>query len=138
MLGGLFQAYRQSMGQPPPGNPAPSPQDYQQPLSADEERLWSMLSHLSYFVLGIIAPLIIMLTLGTRSPYVRHHAVEALNFHITIWIGGLVAGLSILLVIGIILLPTVLVVGAVFAIIGAVRSYQGVLYRYPLSIRLLT
>jgi len=138
VLGGLFQAYRQSMGQPPPGYPPPSPRDYQQPLSADEERLWSMLSHLSYFVLGIIAPLIIMLTLGTRSPYVRHHAVEALNFHITIWIAGLVAGLSILLVIGIILLPTVLVVGAVFAIIGAVRSYQGVLYRYPLSIRLVT
>ena len=109
-----------------------------QPLSADEERLWSLLSHLSYFVLGIIAPLIIMLTLGTRSPYVRHHAVEALNFHITVWIMGIVAGLSILLVIGIILLPAVLVMGAIFAIVAAVQSYQGVLYRYPLSIRLVT
>jgi len=97
-----------------------------------------MLSHLSYFVLGIIAPLVIMLTLGVRSPYVRHNAVEALNFHITAWIAGIIAVLSIFVVIGIVLLPTVLVVGAIFAIIAAVQSYQGVLYRYPLSIRLVT
>jgi uncharacterized Tic20 family protein len=97
-----------------------------------------MLSHLSYFVLGIIAPLIIMLTLGTRSPYVRHHAVEALNFHITLWIAALIAGLSIFVLIGLVLLPAVLIFGAVFAIIAGVQSYQGVLYRYPLSIRLVT
>src|SRR2546421_11775330 len=105
---------------PPPGNPPP-PQGYMQPLSADEERLWSLLSPLSFFVLGIIAPLIIMLTLGTRSPYVRHHAVEALNFHITVWIAGIVAALSIFVLIGLILLPAVLIVGAVFAIVAAVQ-----------------
>ena len=126
------------MSQTPPGYPPPGPQGYSQPLSAEEERLWSMLSHLSYFVLGIIAPLVIMLTLGMRSPYVRHHAVEALNFHITAWIAGIIAALSIFVVIGILLLPAVLVVGAIFAIIAAVQSYQGVLYRYPLSIRLVT
>jgi len=123
---------------PPPGYPPPGPQGYGQPMSADEERLWSLLSHLSYFALGIIAPLIIMLTLGTRSPYVRHHAVEALNFHITVWIAGIVAALSIFVVIGIILLPAVLVVGAIFAIVAAIQSYQGVLYRYPLTLRLVT
>src|SRR5437879_374032 len=126
------------MSQTPPGYPPPGPQGYSQPLRAEEERLWSMLSHLSYFVLGIIAPLVIMLTLGVRSPYVRHNAVEALNFHITAWIAGIIAVLSIFVVIGIVLLPTVLVVGAIFAIIAAVQSYQGVLYRYPLSIRLVT
>jgi uncharacterized protein len=123
---------------PPPGYPPPGPQSYQQPLTADEERLWSLFSHLSFFVLGIIAPLIIMLTLGMRSPYVRHHAVEALNFHITMWIASIVAGLSIFVLIGLVLLPAVLIVGAVFTIIAAVQSYQGVLYRYPLSIRLVT
>jgi len=89
-------------------------------------------------VLGIIAPLIIMLTLGTRSPYVCHHAVEALNFHITVWIAGIIAALTILLLIGIVLLPAVLVTGLVFTIVAAVQSYQGVPYRYPLSIRLVT
>jgi len=97
-----------------------------------------MLSHLSFFVLGIIAPLIIMLTLGTRSAYVRHHAVEALNFHITMWLAGIVAGLTIIVVIGILLLPVVLILGAIFTIVAAVQAYQGVPYRYPISIRLIT
>src|SRR5438105_3578425 len=123
---------------PPPGYPPPGSQSYQQPLSAEDERLWSMLSHLSFFVFGIIAPLIVMLTLGTRSPFVRHQAVEALNFHITVWIAGIVAALSIFLLIGIFLLPAVLIAGAVFAIVAAVQSYQGVPYRYPISIRLVT
>jgi uncharacterized Tic20 family protein len=124
---------------PPPGYPPPGPHGYPpQPLTADEERLWSMLSHLSYFVLGILAPLVIMLTLGTRSQFVRHQAVEALNFHITAWIAVIVAGLSVFVVIGFLLLPAVIVTGAVFAIIAAIQSYQGVPYRYPLSIRLVT
>jgi uncharacterized Tic20 family protein len=125
---------------PPPGTPPPGypPPGYAQPLRADEERLWSLLSHLSYFVLGIIAPLIVMLTLGTRSPYVRHHAVEALNFHITLWIAGIVSGFLILIVIGIFLLPLVLLLGAIFSIIAAVQAYQGQLYRYPISLRLIS
>lgn len=137
-------------GPPPPGY-GPPPQGYGQPpqaygpppgygqqlLRPDEERLWSLLSHLSFFVLGIIAPLIIMLTLGARSPYVRHHAVEALNFHITVWIAAIVSGLLVLVVIGILLLPVVLLVGAIFTIIAAVQAYQGALYRYPLALRLV-
>jgi uncharacterized Tic20 family protein len=120
---------------PPPGS---TPQGYVQPLSADEERLWGMLCHLSYFVFGIIAPLVIMLTLGNRSQYVRYHAVEALNFHITMWIAGLVCALAILLVIGVVLLPLALLFGAVFSIIGGVQAYQGQYYRYPLTLRLIT
>jgi len=120
---------------PPPGY---GPQGYAQPLREDEERLWSLLCHLSYFALGIIAPIIIMLTLGNRSQYVRYHAVEALNFHITLWLAGIVCGLLILLLIGIILLPLLLLVGAIFAIIAAVQSYQGQYYRYPLTLRLIS
>ena len=107
-------------------------------MSQDDERLWSLLSHLSFFILGIIAPLIIMLTLGARSPYVRHHAVEALNFHITVWIAVIVSFVLLLVVIGALLLPTVFVVGAIFTIIAAVQAYQGNLYRYPLTIRLVS
>src|SRR5215472_7747546 len=124
---------------PPPGygqQPyAPQPQP---PLRPDEERLWALLCHLSYFVLGLIAPIIVMLTLGTRSPFVRDQAVEALNFHITVWIAALVSGLLVLAVIGVILLPLVLLLAAIFAIIGAVQSYQGQLYRYPLALRLIS
>jgi uncharacterized Tic20 family protein len=121
---------------PPPGYP---PQGYvQPPLRQGEERMWSLLCHLSYFVFGLIAPLIIMLTLGNRSQYVRYHAVEALNFHITAWIAGLASALLIFVLIGIVLLPIVLVVCAIFAIIAAIQSYQGQMYRYPLTLRLIS
>lgn len=124
---------------PPPGSGYPPPGYAQpQPLRADEERTWSLLCHLSYFILGIIAPIIILVTLGNRSQYVRYHAVEALNFHITLWIAGLVCGLLILILIGIVLLPILLIVGAVFSIIGGIAAYQGQYYRYPLSIRLVS
>jgi uncharacterized protein len=125
---------------PPPGSSPPSGYDAGpvEPMGISEERLWSLVCHLSYFVLGIITPLIIMLTVGTRSPYVRHHAVEALNFHITMYLAAVVAGFLILAVIGIILLPLVLIVGGVFAVIASVSSYQGRLYRYPFSVRLIS
>jgi uncharacterized Tic20 family protein len=122
---------------PPPGYPPPG-YAQPQPLSADDERLWSLLSHLSFFVLGIIAPLIILLTLGNRSQYVRYHAVEALNFHITVWIAGVVSGLLILVLIGIVLLPILLLFGVIFTIIAGVQAYQGQYYRYPLSIRIVS
>ncbi|HEY7201564.1 MAG TPA: DUF4870 domain-containing protein [Candidatus Dormibacteraeota bacterium] len=121
---------------PPPGYPPP--QGYVQPLRQDEERTWSMVCHLSYFVFGLIVPIIILLTLANRSPYVRHHAVEALNFHITAWIAGIISALLIFILIGLVLLPVVLLVCAVFAIIGSIQSYQGQLYRYPLTIRLIS
>jgi len=46
-----------------------------------------MLSHLGGIVLGFLAPLIIMLTKGNESPYTKRHAVEALNFQITLTSG---------------------------------------------------
>ena len=97
-----------------------------------------MLCHLSYFVFGIIAPLIIMLTLGNRSQYVRYHAVEALNFHITMWIVGFVCALAFLILIGIVLLPLALLLGAIFSIIAGIQAYQGQYYRYPLTLRLIS
>src|SRR5260370_42641622 len=113
---------------PPPGY---GPPGHQPPLRADEERLWALLCHLSYFVLGIVAPLIIMLTLGTRSPYVRHHAVEALNFHITAWLAAAVSGPLILAGIGVGLLPLVLAPRPVVAVLAAIQRDQGQLYRDP-------
>ena len=121
---------------PPPGIPGPGP-GQPQPLSANDERLWAMLSHLSYFVLALIAPLIIMLTLGTRSAFVRSQSAEALNFHITVLIAGIVGVITIPLIIGIVILAVVGIGGLVLAIIAAIKSYGGEDYRYPVNIRLV-
>jgi uncharacterized protein len=105
------------------------------------------------FALAFIGPLIIMRTIGKRSPFVRYHAAEALNFHITVVIVVILIqlpgamgflhssddGWFLLLTITIaFLLPVaVLVAATVFSIIAAVRSHEGRLYRYPLTLRLV-
>ena len=112
------------------------------PLSADQERLWGMLAHLSAFVsawfaLGFVGPLIIMLTVGSRSAYVREHAKEATNFNLTVLIYIVVAGILVLLLVGLALLAVVGVVYLIVTIVAAVRAYNGEPYRYPLTIRFL-
>lgn len=111
----------------------------QLPMPVNEERMWAMLSHLSFFVLAIIGPLVVMLTLGKRSAYVKDQATEALNFHITFMIAFLVTMVLAFVTLGILFfLPfAVWIVGVIFAILAAVKGYAGEWYRYPMNIRMV-
>lgn len=58
--------------------------------STSEERMLGAVSHgLGYFTL-FVGPLIMMLTAGKKSAYVREHAVEAVNFQLTVLLVTLV------------------------------------------------
>jgi uncharacterized protein len=89
-------------------------------------------------VLGLIAPLVIFLVKKDTSPYVRHHAAEALNFHITVTLACIVSGILVLLLVGILLLLVVVIAASVLAVIAAIRANRGEMYRYPLTLRLVT
>ena len=127
---------------PPSGSQPPPPYGYgpatPPPLAPNEERIWAMLSHLSYFAFAIVAPIIIMLALGPRSEFVKDQAKEALNFHITMSIAAIASALLILVGIGLILLPAVAIFGLVFAVLASLKSYEGEAYRYPLTIRFIS
>lgn len=91
-----------------------------------------MLAHLGAIVLWFIAPLIVMLVQGDKSPFTRANAVESLNFQITLAIIGI--PLSIVTCgIG----SLIFVVGWIFEIIGGIKANQGEQYRYPVNIRLV-
>ncbi|MGH8867607.1 MAG: DUF4870 domain-containing protein [Actinomycetes bacterium] len=122
--------------QPPPewGAPGWGPSAAE---STSDERTWALLTHLSYFVIALIGPLIVMLTKGKESPFVRHHAVEALNFHLTLLIAVIVSALLIFVIIGIFTMIAALIVGVVYTIIAAIAASRGELYRYPLTIRMV-
>jgi uncharacterized Tic20 family protein len=129
---------------PPPAYPAavpPAPAyaapTGEQPLSQSDERLWAMLAHLSELVVAIIGPLLVLLILGKRSAFVDDQSKEALNFQISLLIAAVVSGLLILVVVGIFMLIAVALYGLIFAIIAAIKSYNGELYRYPLTIRFI-
>jgi hypothetical protein len=100
--------------------------------------MWAVLAHLSYFVLPLLGPLLIMLIAGPQRPFARTNAVEALNFHITWLLAELVAVVLILVVIGFFLFIGIALAGVVLAILAAVKAGQGFGYRYPLTLRLVT
>lgn len=114
---------------PPPGTgPAAGP-------PPGDDVLWAVLAHLSYFVLSLIGPLLIFLLVGDQRPFAKRQAAEALNFHITVLIASVVSGLLILVLVGIVLLPLVLIAGAVLSIIATVKASNHEDYRYPLTWR---
>jgi len=102
-----------------------------------DETVWALLAHLSFFVISLIGPLIIMLVAGDQRPFARAHAVEALNFHITLWIAAVISIILIFVVIGLFTLIAVAVIGVVFTILAAIKAGQGEGYRYPLTLRLV-
>lgn len=110
------------------------------------DRTWAVLSHLSFFVLPLVAVIVIRLTVGKQAALVRHHSSEALNAQISyaiIWnVLGAIYLTSFLanpqdqplgVVLTVIALMFLTAAGAtVLSIIGAVRASQGRFWRYPL------
>ncbi len=70
-------------------------------------------------------------------PSVNEHGKESINFQISMTIYTIVAGLSILIAIGILLLPAIIVLNLVLVIIAGVKAANGEFYRYPLTIRFI-
>lgn len=126
-------------------------------ISSDDQVL-GPLSHLSAFLLPIVAPALIMLIEGKRNQYVRHHSGEALNFQITfalvfaVWaVPPMVISPSTPFMLPSLLAPEQWLGPALIAetvvnlaliatwfllpIRAAIRAYHGQLYRYPLTVR---
>ncbi|MFD0471569.1 DUF1707 and DUF4870 domain-containing protein [Nonomuraea thailandensis] len=112
--------------------PHPAPQAG---TAESNERLGGALAHaLPIIGFPVIGPLLLLLTGGKTSPYIRKHALEALNFQIT------VVGASILLpltFVGIVLVPFIWVAAVVLAVVGGVSALSEGNFRYPMTIRLV-
>ena len=113
-------------------------------MSAQDERMWSMLAHLSVLVSiitgigGPIAALVIWLVFKDRSHRVAFHALQSLWYQVA-WIVIIFAYviLSTILTIVIIgffmffLLPLIALVPIAHQCYAAYKVNQGVDYRYP-------
>ncbi len=124
-------------GTPPQGY-GPPPQGYGPPPGQNEDPVWAILAHLSIFVFALLGPLIIYLIYKDSSPLTRHHAAEALNFHITLTIATIVSIPLVFLFIGIPLVFAIIIGGIVFGIIAAVAASRREPYRYPLTIHFVS
>jgi uncharacterized Tic20 family protein len=124
---------------PPPGSMAYS----------SSERLWGAAAHVgslvaAWLALGVLGPLVVLILKGNESAFVRRHAVESLNFQISLLIYIAVAGVVAIFTLGLALLvivPVALVIGvlALIAIIrGTLAGHRGEEFRYPLCIRVVS
>jgi uncharacterized Tic20 family protein len=113
------------------------------------DRNWAAASHwgtlvAAWLAMGFLAPLAIMFTVGQQSAFVRRHAVESLNFQISMLIYGAGAILFSILTIGLGLLVVIplglafLVAALVFLIQGSIKAVNGEEYRYPLTLRFVS
>ncbi len=102
------------------------------------DRSLAQLVHILGLLTGFLGPLILWLIKRDEDPFASQHAVEALNFQITVAIAAFVSGLLILVIIGIVLLPAVVIVDIIFSIQQTLKAGQGEPARYPVSIRLVS
>ena len=120
-------------------------------ISAQDERTWSVLSHLSMFLnlftgfLGPVAALVIWLVYKDRSQKVAFHALESMWYQIgwlvILAVGWAITGLLTMILIGFLLIPVMAVVSVMpFAHAGyaAYRGSKGDEYRYPFAADLVT
>lgn len=96
---------------------------------------------LSVGVGGWIVPLALYIIYRNRSPFMRQHFAEALNFQISI---AVLAALGLLLtltfILAIIGIPLLIVVGIgtlVFPVLAALAANRGERYRYPMTLHLI-
>lgn len=107
------------------------------PVSSDDKTM-AVLSHLGGALASFIVPLIVYFMKKDESPFVRHHAAEALNLQITAFLAAIVSLILIFVLVGILLLILLPFVFFILAIIATVKASQGEYYRYPLVWHVIT
>ncbi|RDW15269.1 DUF4870 domain-containing protein [Oceanobacillus arenosus] len=104
-------------------------------MPSSEERTLTLLIYLLSFVSAIIGPLVIWLIKKDESDFINFHGKAYFNFFISYAIYGVIAWILVFVLIGIVLLPILGIMGFVFTILAALKSYNGEYYQIPLSIR---
>jgi uncharacterized protein len=128
---------------PPPPSPPGSGQyqgGYQQNGgigSNGDEKVWAILAHLGGVFFSWLVPLVIMLVMPKeKSPYAHDQAKEAFNFQVTLFIGYLISGILMFVLIGFVTVAILYVYSLVYAIIAAIKVSEGQNFRYPFALRI--
>jgi uncharacterized Tic20 family protein len=119
-------------------------------MSAQDERTWSILAHLSMFLnlitgfLGPVAALIIWLVYRDRSPRVAFHALQSMWYQIgwlmILAVGWTATALLMVVLIGFVLIPVMAIVSVVPFVQAGYAAYKvsnGEDYRYPFAANLV-
>lgn len=120
-----------------------TPVTSQEPAPSAEARKWAMLTHLAAFAAflmpfgNVIGPFVVWQLKKELSPFVDQQGKEAINFQITVILAVAVCLILFFAVVGVLLVPLLGLAWFVLNIIAAIKTNDGVAYRYPLTIRFL-
>lgn len=108
---------------------------------SDKRKLFSALCHGSIFIsaTGISVGIPIAILLLSDDPIVKENAQESLNFHLNIWLYGLIFGILTIVLIGWLLLGLLFIVSWIMPILAILQvlSNPDQSYRYPFIFRIL-
>ena len=111
-------------------------------MPSSEERTLAAVAHgvgvASSLLLPVVISAIIYGLKGEESEFVRIQAREALNFQITTAIGMVGSFVLVFCGIGIFMMWFLALASFILAIVGAIKVYNGELYRYPVNLRLIS
>lgn len=105
--------------------------------SVSDERTLAVLAQVLAIFAGFIGPLIIYLVAKPEQRFARHHASEALNFSITLFIATIACVVLMFVLIGFLLIIVVWIGALVLHITAALAANRGEWYRYPVNLRLV-
>ncbi len=136
-----FQAEKAKILNAGPANAQPADTDKR--FWGVEENTFCMLMHLAAlgnYVFpfgGMILQIVMWATNKDASPVIDAHGKIVINWMISLFIYTFVSILLCFVIIGIPMLIALLICDLVFAIMGAVKANNGVVWKYPMSIRFL-
>lgn len=108
---------------------------------AGNRKLLSALCHgsifLSAFLVSVGIPIVIFFV--SDDPVVKESAKESLNFHLNLWLYGIIFALLTFVLIGYLLLPILGLVNLIMPIVAIIQSINNPnqTYRYPFIFRIL-
>jgi uncharacterized protein len=125
-------SFENSIPVPPASAPAPV-------VMSTSDKALTILSHLSVFLaVPFILPFIVWLVKKNDPDPVAAHAAEALNFHLSWLIYSLLCiPLILLFGLGLLLLWAIGLASVILAVIAAIKAADGILFRYPITIRMI-
>lgn len=139
----MSQGFEDRSADVPPVDVPPVDVDISKSLTppTQDDKQWGMFAHLGGLVGGFVlpmvgwflVPLIIWMVKKDTSRFVDDQAKEALNFQITMFIGGLIATAITVATcfIGFPILFVPFIVELIYSIQAAVAANRGEWYRYP-------
>ena len=105
------------------------------PISSDDKNIWILMIVGGIFF-GFIPSLLVYL-LKSENLLLKSVAKDNLNFQLSLLIYGTAAAMTLIILIGLLLLPIVFIGGTIISILAAIAASKNEKYKYPLTIQFL-